>query len=142
MLTKEIRVDKTILSSDWDNMGLKGQELLITVAFQGSPERARQVLKLSHSTFYRRWAAVKPYYNELIQEFSRKASEILSSLALRAAQELGSELNSANESVRHKAAVIILDKTLGKESIDNRLKKKITFEEWINAPAPNDGTNP
>lgn len=61
----------------WDNLTQAEREVVIAVVFAGSPEEARKKLTMSHSTFYRRWARLKGYYNQLMQEFPKKACEIL-----------------------------------------------------------------
>ncbi len=112
----------------WDELAHKDHQLLVAVIFENSPEEARKKLSISHSTFYRKWGRLKGYYNELIKDFPRKASEILLSQSIKAAQELGKELDSDNEQIRQKAATQILDRTLAKEVVG--LKRRITLEDF------------
>lgn len=115
----------------WDDLEQIDRKIIIAVLYEDGPEEARKALKLTHSTFYRHWDKVKKYYNDLIKEFPKRAGEILISQSMKAAQELGNELDSENEKTRHTAAIEILDRTLSKEPAEVGLKRKITLEEFI-----------
>ena len=118
---------------DWNHLRPPEKAIVIAVVYEGSPEQARRSLGMSHSTFYRNWAKLKGYYNQLLEEFPKVASQILISQSIKAAQVLGDQLNSDNERVRHLAAVEILDRALDKNnSAENRIRKPTSIEEFIN----------
>lgn len=121
-------------SLSWDNLTQAERKIVIAVVYEGSPEEARKQLSMSHSTFYRKWSKLKLFYNEFIKDFPKRAGEVLISQSIKAAQELGQELDSENEKTRHAAATQILDRTLSKEPLETGYKRKITLVEWINMP--------
>ncbi len=127
----------TSSSASWNQLTQIERRIVIAVVYEGSPEEARKQMRMSHSTFYRHWSRLKDYYNTLIQEFPKRAVEILISQSMRAAQELGKELDSDNERIRNTAANQILDRTLSREPAETSLKRKITLEEWIDLPSTN-----
>ncbi len=118
---------------DWNHLRPPEKAIVIAVVYEGSPEQARRSLGMSHSTFYRNWAKLKGYYNQLLEEFPKVASQILISQSITAAKTLGELLNSDNERVRHLAAVEILDRALDKNnSAESRLKEPTSTQEFIN----------
>lgn len=131
----------TNLNLNWDNLTQAERQIVISVVYEGSPEEARKKLSVSHSTFYRKWGRLKAYYNDLIKDFPKRTGEILISQSIKAAQELGKELDSDNEKTRHAAATQILDRTLAKEPLETGYKRKITLEEWLGMPPRNSTTN-
>lgn len=130
-------ITDTTLGITWDKLAQIERRIIIAVVYEGSPEEARKQIKMSHSTFYRHWSGLKDYYNTLMQEFPKRAVEILVSQSMKAAQELGKELDSDNERIRNVAATQILDRTLSREPAETSLKRKITLEEWVNLPNTN-----
>ena len=127
-LTPLSYVHVTNSSIKWDNLVQKDREIIIAVIFNGTPEEARKMHGWAHTTFYRRWGRLKGYYSELIRDFPKYASEILVSQSMKAAQELGRELDSDNEQIRQKAATQILDRTVAAPGTG--LKRKLTLEEY------------
>ncbi len=121
----------TTLSLTWNDLTQAEQEIVAGVVFAGSPEEARKKLSMTHSTFYRKWSKLKPFYNEFIKDFPKRAGEVLISQSIKAAQELGKELDSDNEKTRHAAATEILDRTLSKEPVETGLKRSITLKEFL-----------
>ena len=126
-----LTTDGTAPSPSWDSLTQSEQEIVITVVFAGSPGEAMKRLSMTHSTFYRKWAKLKPFYNEFIKDFPKKAGEVLLSQSIKAAQELGKELDSDNEKIRHASATEILDRTLPKEPVGTNLKHSITLTEYL-----------
>jgi hypothetical protein len=113
----------------WDALGRKEQDLILAVCITGSVEEARRKTGLTHGTFYRHWSKVKPFYNNLLNQLPNKANEILLAQSIKAAQELGNELDSENEKMRHDSAIAILNRSVPKES--KNLKRKLTIEEFL-----------
>ncbi len=121
-------------SLSWDDLTQAERRIVISVVYEGTPEEARKQLCMAHSTFYRKWGRLKVYYNDMLKDFPKRAGEILVSQSIKAAQELGKELNSDNEKIRHQAATQVLDRTLSKEPLETNYKRQITFTEWISLP--------
>lgn len=119
----------------WEDLDSKDRRIVMAICFQGSPEDARKSLRLSIGGFYKRWKYLKPVYTLLLNDLPNQAINILKAGSTKAAQTLVQNLETDNPSDQIKAANSVLDRvTPERTEIQQRIRRKITFEEFLDMP--------
>lgn len=126
-MTNEIISNPNESELQWESLSDKQKGVLIAMLIAKDDKEAIDLSPVAKTQYYKYKKDLASYKELVVNEITKKALQVLQGNSIRAAEAISDMLDSHNLNIKYKAAVEVLDRTVGQPQKQQVEKPNITM---------------